>query len=76
MPKPKPEDLKAKRTSDYGSLQWQIIHTPTGQAVAAPQEVVDHPFLGETMIMGAIAFRRKKDAQAIIDAYTETYYTK
>lgn len=70
----KPEDLKATRIIDYGSHQWAIVHGPTGTNVSAPAELIDHPELGQTVIMGARIWRRKKDAQAIIDAYTERYY--
>lgn len=70
---PKPEDLQATRMSTYGSHQWGIIHVPTGAKIAGPREIIDHPECGLTEIMGSICWRRKKDAQQVIDDYTVRY---
>ena len=55
------------RHSTYGSNQWAVLDTETGEDASGLPQVIDHPDLGKTEGMGPKYFARKKDAQASID---------
>lgn len=64
----RPTSLTAVRHSTYGSRPW-CIRDQDGQIVEGPPQPFNHPDLGPMTVSGARYFQRKKDAQAVIDAY-------